>query len=91
MSLNRQYVDGTSAASFDESRLKLLSTNSEGLSALVDYITYLVQVADEEFTKASRAAVFNPDVRMAAVHKQGVVSGMELIRDKIIALRSRGH
>lgn len=91
MSLNRQHIGGTPAASFDESRLKLLGTNSEGLSALVDYLEHLVQIADEEFTKTARRAAFDPDVRMSAVHKQGIVSGIEMVRDKIITLRARGR
>lgn len=91
MSPNRRTSYGTPAASFDESRLKLLGTNTEGLSALVDYLNHIVQIADEEFTKASRKAVFDPEVRMSAIHKQGVVSGIEMVRDRIITLRGTGR
>lgn len=91
MSPSRKLQITMPAASFDETQLKLLASNSGALSILVDYLNHLVQKADEEFTQTARKAAFDPDLRTAAIRKKGVTDGIELVRDKMFALLSNGR
>ena len=91
MSLNRKQRFDMPAASFDETQLKLLASNTGALSILVDYLNHLVQKADEEFTQTARRAAFDQTLCTAAVHKKGIADGIEIVRDKMFTLLSNGR
>lgn len=78
------------AVTVDESHMKSLLNAPSGLVGLLDYLTACVQNANEEFRDAAAKAAFDPDHRVDAVHKHGIMEGFEQVRQRIEELRSTG-
>lgn len=70
--------------------MKALLNAPAGVVGLLSYLEGAMQNAEEAFRQAAVAAVYNPDVRMDAVQKQGVYDGLKQVHTRIEELRSTG-
>lgn len=73
-----------------ESSLKLLLASPAAVKALLDYLEKSMHNAEEEFKKASVQAVFEPDNRVDAIHKHGIIKGLQQVYDRLNQLVMTG-